>query len=253
VDTDLIVGSLKAASAAITGVLGIAAILTNYKKPNGELTRGGRWVFAGIAVSTFVGLLTTGFETYKAREDSKEQAKRTETVLREVTRAVQPITQMGLYAALEVPPGNKKVDPYIARFRAGIAEIGPLFQLPMSEQFTPDNLAKRGGIYPSLNDDGSVATYAVQQNTKYWPTREQEMDLHLLVTGLDMPFYIFKKPIEPKDFEFVGGLADFEAYGSRLGEPHGDVACKKRSIARLTWFNNPETSVEDERQDHFGY
>ena len=119
-DTDLAITIFKTASPLIAGALGIAALFVNYHNAAGKLTRGGYAVLTGIALSAMVGMATSIFEARKSRIDSQEQLARNEAVLREVTRAIQPITELRTSFWMEVPPGIPVVDAYIKRASAGI-------------------------------------------------------------------------------------------------------------------------------------
>jgi hypothetical protein len=131
VDADIVIGLFKVAGALIAGALGVAALLADYRDPVGKLSRAGIAVFAGIVISSMVGVVTSVVETQKARSEGLEQAARTEALLREISRAVQPIRELRLSYWIELPQGHKVIDDYVKRVTPIIEERLPkLTQMP---------------------------------------------------------------------------------------------------------------------------
>ena len=96
---DLVVAILKIAGATISGALGIAGVLYNFKKRQ-KLTKHGRWVIAGIVISSLVAIAATIAEDVKGREES-------ERIRNELTKLLNPLTDLTLYisVAFERGPG----------------------------------------------------------------------------------------------------------------------------------------------------
>jgi hypothetical protein len=66
-DFDALVGALRVAGATITGVLGAAGLVLNFKDEGGVLTRAGKFVLGGIIGSAIVAIAASGAEIYKAK------------------------------------------------------------------------------------------------------------------------------------------------------------------------------------------
>jgi ABC-type Fe3+-siderophore transport system permease subunit len=109
-DTEVTIGILKAAGALIGGAL-VAGLLANYRDPGGKLTRAGVAVLSGISLSALGGVITSVIETQKDRTSSREQAiaQSTGSLLRELSRSIQPIYELKITYWMELPQENKIV------------------------------------------------------------------------------------------------------------------------------------------------
>src|SRR5712691_4022179 len=118
--TNAAIALIKTAAAIFGLALGLLALLGNYKSPTGALTPTGRTVFILIVLTAVAAVGASVIEAYKAESESTKQAARTERVLRELSRTIQPITQLSVFCQLQIPPGNGTVDRYIERLSSGI-------------------------------------------------------------------------------------------------------------------------------------
>jgi hypothetical protein len=94
-NTEIKIAVFKVVTAVISGVLG-AVGLYNFRDASGHRTRMSNWLLVGIALSASVGVGTPIFEAQKDLASSREQAARTETVLRELSRSIKPIRELKL-------------------------------------------------------------------------------------------------------------------------------------------------------------
>ncbi|MBR1201050.1 hypothetical protein JQ574_34170 [Bradyrhizobium sp. AUGA SZCCT0158] len=201
---DILLGLLKAASASLSGILGVAALYSDYRGPDGKLTGAGRGVFAGILIAAVVGVITSFVETNKSQADSKEQATRTETLLREVSRAVQPITQFNVHTAFEIPAGHATVDSYVKRFRESIEKRTDL-KFPYDQR-----LPEFRGLSFMNDENDTLELVRVEYGSDLWPIPEKEPDMSLLAATATPSVYLMRKPIKPETFQVEMSNADFE-------------------------------------------
>ena len=206
-DTDLVIAIFKTASPLFAGMLGIAALLVNYHNEAGKLTRGGYAVLTGIVVAALVGMATAVFEAQKVRTASQEQLARTETLLREVARAVQPITELRLIYWVEIPPGIPVVDAYIKRARAGIeARKASLSAMP------PPVDGLKGLVGLALDVDRKLIDVIINPESDLWPAKDTpEEVLSILVSTFSLGVKILKEPVDPEKYEPWHGSGDFDA------------------------------------------
>lgn len=67
-----ILGIVKCLSALATGVFGTVAVLVEYRRPDGKLTRGGQFAIAGIVLTTSLTLMLQTAESAKAEKDAAD-------------------------------------------------------------------------------------------------------------------------------------------------------------------------------------
>lgn len=204
-DTDAWLAILKMVGAVIGAILGIAGLLLDFKSSNGRLSRAGVAVLTGIVLSGLVGVGGSIVEAYKARSDSAQQAARTEQLLHEINRAVQPITELHAYYWVEIVPKDKITQAYIDRLRNGIEErVGTLRRLNAVE---PNN----GLSAVSSGADGDPYDVEITDKSDLWPTADEEF-IGATAKFLTLSVYINKAPVEPY-FAPIDGVDDFSAYG----------------------------------------
>src|SRR5206468_2463651 len=102
-DPDFVITAVKITGAILGGALGVLGILFNFKRPNNRISGWGVVVLAGIVGSATVGVLGSIVEGYKAKSEATQQAARTERLLRELSRAIQPITQLEIMYWVRLP------------------------------------------------------------------------------------------------------------------------------------------------------
>jgi hypothetical protein len=118
-------------------------------------------------ISAAIGVSDTIFEAYKAKSDSKSRAEHAEHLLHEISRNLQPITKLSASYWMEIPPGNRIVDSYIARLNKGIEErVKSLSGLP--------HKLRGDGIWASaLENDGEPLSIEVTSKSDLWPKGEE--------------------------------------------------------------------------------
>jgi hypothetical protein len=150
---DWLLAVLKFVGAATAGVLGVAGLVFDFKNSDGRLNRTGYCVLAGIILAALVGIGTSLVEAYKAGAEAKQQMARTEQLLHEIDRAVQPITMLETTYWLEIAPKDPVVTSYIDQIRTTVEnEIDDLRKLGPHEGRT-SYVRDRHPRRPSLSND----------------------------------------------------------------------------------------------------
>lgn len=208
-DFDTAIGALKSASALISAALGIAAIFSNFRTKSGKLTRGGYAVLVGICISAVVGIVTSTIETKKARSESEEQLRRNEVVLKEVSRAVQPITALEMNYWFEIPQGNPNVDAYVKRISAAISQ-----RMDALSAFPPlaDQESTKGLKPWLLDENNNVVGIGIEKESDLWPSFENDerpIATMLMLMGMSANFR--RAPVEPEKYQPIHGRDDFQA------------------------------------------
>jgi hypothetical protein len=201
---DALLAVLKFVGAATAGVLGVTGLIFDFKNSAGRLNRTGYYVLAGIIVAAFVGMGSSVLEAYKAESEAKQQRARTEQLLREIDRAVQPITMLKTTYWLEIVPKDEVVTSYIDQIRRTIEN-------------KIDDLRKRSstqdGVYASATDiDGDPLSITIDQKSALWPHDDAS---YIGDAAREFAFGIFmmREPVRPPISIVVGAAdsADFSA------------------------------------------
>jgi len=114
-DPDIVIAALKITGELLGGVLGAMGVLLNFKRPDNRLTGWGVILLVGIALSAAAGVFGSIAEGYKAKSEATLQSARTETLLRELSRTIQPITQLEITYWAKVPSDAPGVQAYVDR------------------------------------------------------------------------------------------------------------------------------------------
>lgn len=199
---DTTIAAFKIASAIIGGILGVVGVFGENRDASGRINRRGRLVIAGLIVSAVIGVLASVVESRKAAADAAEQAARTEQVLKELSRAVQPITEFQLSFWVTLSGDAAPVKSYLARILPAI-----------------DAHARRGAKGPShrtglrtiVRDDDKVLEVEIDLRSPLGPGGA-EAGVATVAGALRFSVYIRRKPIPAETFEAViPGGADWIA------------------------------------------
>ncbi len=124
--SNLILTILQYISTAITGVLGIAGILFNYKdKDTGKITKSGKTVIVVLCFSLAIALISKTIELDLKRRNNESEATRARiaseqalAVSRNVERIVNTISDVTIELELETPLSAAVFDPYRKNLKA---------------------------------------------------------------------------------------------------------------------------------------
>jgi hypothetical protein len=198
---DALLAVLKFVGAVTGGVLGVAGLIFDFKNSAGRLNRTGYCVLAGIILAALVGMGTSVVEAYKAGAEAKQQIARTEQLLHEIDRAVQPITMLQTTYWLEIVPKDPVVRSYIDQIRTTVEK-------------KIDDLRRMGptkdGLYTSATDiNGDPLSIEIDEKSALWP---HDNAVYIAEAAKEFAFSIFmmKTPVQPP-INTVFGSADFSA------------------------------------------
>lgn len=216
-DFDLTIAILKVVGALAGGILGSAAIFSDFHNTaTGKLSAWGKAVLTGIIVSSSVGVVTSVIETWKAENETKEQTARTNAILKEISRSIQPITEMRLNAWMEVPRSYEVVNRYATRLQAGISERLSALGAPMTAQ--PPSAALKGLEPWARSANGAILNVEIGPESDLWPNRDSEVELNSMLMFGGFSIYITKTPIDPEKFQPLHGGFDFDALSFDFGK-----------------------------------
>jgi len=203
-DINAVLALVKIAGALISIALGVYGLLNSKY-----------WTLNGIGIAVLIGIVVFGLlsagaswiEAYKAKSESREQAARTEHLLRELSRSIQPITQLSALYRVQIPPGNRTVDSYIQRLSSGIEA-----QVDMLRTFKgPYGL--RAISFDAAGERREPLDIQIDQQSDLWP-RNEEAIIGMVASSLTLSVRVRKQPIIPEKFDFMSIQSDFEADAS---------------------------------------
>jgi hypothetical protein len=201
--SEIIIALLKAAGTIIGGVLGVVGLVTNFKNRNA-----GVLVLLGIVLAAIIGTGSSIVEGYKAKSDSSEQLVRTEHLLNELARSIQPITKLSACYWMEIPPGNKAIDSYIKRLSAGIeTRIETLRDI--------SHIPRDTGLSIVASDiDDEPINIEINNKSDLWPQGDEAF-IGVTAQFLLLSVIILRKPTNLETFRPIRGAAnlDFSADG----------------------------------------
>ena len=234
--SEVIIALLKAAGAMIGGVLGVVGLFANFQTKKGRLTSAGVAVLAGIVLASVIGVGSSIVEGYKAKSDISDQLSRTEHLLHEITRSIQPITRLSAYYRMEIPPGNKVVDSYIKRISSGIeARIETLRDIRYKVNETGLNAV-------GIDVDGEPIDVEINIKSDLWPQGDEAF-IGTALQFFPISIIIMRKPTNPEMFMPIHGAGnlDFSASGLIPTSPIFSWDRKKRRlyvVARMEFNKN---------------
>lgn len=206
---DDVIAVIKITGALVGGALGVLGLFFNFRRPNNRISGLGAVVLAGIVVSAVVGVVGSIVEAHKAKLQATQQAARTERLLRELSRAIQPITQLEMTYWVYLPSNAPQVRGYLADVSRGIE--ARIESLRREVFFKPDD----GGIHITASGLGNEPlSIKIGHKSALWP-RGKDADIAALVGSFTFNVFIRKTPIAEENFEPViaadGRYADWIA------------------------------------------
>ena len=114
---------LKFVSIAVAGLIGAIAVFSNLRGPDGTLTLWGKLSIIGIAVSTVVGAAIQTFELEIGRLNTITGLERTEKLLFQINRNIQPIEKVEITFWLNFPINHPKLRNYREKLNAAVIKF----------------------------------------------------------------------------------------------------------------------------------
>jgi hypothetical protein len=174
-DTEVTIAILKVASPLVTAALGILALLRDNRDPTTRKLTG--WgvvtLLCGIPLTAMVGVSTSVFEAQKDRASSREQAARTEALLREINRSMQTIQKLKLRYWMDLPQENKVVAAYVRRMSAGVGDRLKLFKFP-PPKFQFRDAPTKGLDAWATTANGEPLNVSITPESDLWPKDDDD-------------------------------------------------------------------------------
>jgi hypothetical protein len=196
-DSVTVIAALKITGALLGGVLGVMGVLLNFKRPDNRISGWGVIVLVGIALSAAAGVFGSIAEGYKAKSEAALQSARTETLLRELSRAIQPITQLEITYWATVPSEAPGVHAYLDRVSKAIeAQRGQLRTITFADD--------KGIHVTSSGQNDEPLRIDLGLHSRLWP-RGNEPPVGTVALGFHLSVFIRKIPIKTEEFRPVIG------------------------------------------------
>lgn len=195
---DLFLAVLKVLVAIGTCVVGVFALLGDYRDSSGSINNHGRRTLYWMVALAVTAIVIAIIENQKAVTDSKEQLARSENLMREISRSVQPLRKMAISFQFEIPDDGAMVSDYIRKLDLGVRKNSRELQ---------NNLLKGKGASFSVGTfglGGEPLTVTIERQGRYWPKGDSS-DIGLLVDNLRPSLLFYRIPMAPKDFNLVRG------------------------------------------------
>jgi hypothetical protein len=120
---DAALAIVKIVSVLLTGCFAIIGLLVEYKdKATGKITKGGRMALIGIVLSTTLALVSQVIEQNKSIEEVRESAARSEKLLTEISKSLQPLREAQISLFFDIDVNDSEFHAYKARLVQGIQE-----------------------------------------------------------------------------------------------------------------------------------
>ncbi|MBO9441126.1 hypothetical protein J7363_03395 [Phaeobacter italicus] len=209
---DILLAILKTSGALISGLLGLTALFSNFRMTNGHLSLTGKLVFAGILFSSSVAATTSVLESLSDFESNREQMARNETLLHEISRAVQPIAELKISFFATIPTDHPQVRSYVTRLEEGINDrADDLLKFPPDDQY-------EGLSVISKDIDHGILSVSIKPESDLWPSLPDEAAINSVVTFGSPSLSFLRKPISLTEYPLTHRDADLSAMGLPMGQ-----------------------------------
>lgn len=204
----LILGILKFGGLLLSGVFGVYSLLVKFNGENDKITKSGRHALIIIIItSTMVGVLSAAIEIYRdsVRErttleaQAKEMldtAKRTEKMISEINRSLQPISCLSISRWINVPTDHFRLKNYISRFETELPNA--LALLTSTGQFPGYN----GGTFDKGNNPVNIN---FDRSALLAPDKSKEALAYWVFIAADITLDFFRSPIDEKSYTSIPG------------------------------------------------
>lgn len=209
---DILLAILKTSGAVISGLLGLTALFSNFRTADGHLSLVGKLVFSGILVSSAVAATTSVLESLSDFESNREQMARNETLLHEISRAVQPIADLKISFLATIPTDHPQVSSYVTRLEEGINDrADDLLKFPPDNQYEGLSVSSKG-------IDHGILSVSIQPGSDLWPNLPDEAAINSVATFGNPSLSFLRTPISPTEYPLTHGDADLSAIGLIVNE-----------------------------------
>jgi hypothetical protein len=161
---------------AFAGLFSMLPLVVDYRDKHKKINKWGRIALIGAAISTFVSAASQYFELQKDKSDAQDALSRTNTLLAQVKRVLNPVRDLNLGACVEVPLGSPdmaEASTRLKQYAAGDLTVpsGDIFNqaghslLIRSTSSIIQNLPPNVEVYRALSDVTIEVSFIVSPAT----------------------------------------------------------------------------------------
>ena len=162
---------VKFVSVVLTGCFAIFGLLIEYKdKATGKITKGGRLALVGIVLSTTLALVSQLIEQRKSIDAARESAARTEKLLTEISKSLQPLREIQIGLSFDIDVDDSEFSAYKARLVQGVREYVRRHPKLDAEAMSD----KSNGLSWGRAQDDKIVSVLVEINSAFSPNEKTE-------------------------------------------------------------------------------
>jgi hypothetical protein len=195
---DVLITILKYIALFISSISGILGLLSDFRdKQTNKITKNGYRLLWLIVASGFVSLALQSLELYRdkkkdeiAEQKSLEEAKRTNQMLSDLNRTLNPIKDINVSYTIQIPLYDPKLKNYKARLITSLDSIfGTLSNVGIEER--REILDKDYGIFVTGYSANSILSIELRKDSPLLPDKMNEtLAYYVLQYGeVDYKFY----------------------------------------------------------------
>ena len=204
-----ILPTLKMVSIVLTGILGVVALLVDFRDEKGKVTRWGRWSLIGVIVGTLVSAAMTGFEmvreeaqSQQTAQESLELSQKTSKIMQDINRSLNPLKDVQFSFSVDVSLKDAAFAGYKERLEQRVQKLlgkyGSKLKVPKNEL-----------VVATADSDGAI-TLDVNGRSPLFPSEEEETAAYYALRQIDLVLEFYRRPIQPD--AYCGGIDEVEQY-----------------------------------------
>jgi len=199
-NVDLILAAVKFGGILVVGVIGILALIVEYKDDKNKITKWGRRALFLTIISVSLSIVAHSLEFYKSQKESekrqlalKKEVEFNQKLLSEIHRNLHSFESIttSLFLRFSLPK------EHAARYLERLDKLAKSFI--QSGYDDKSGLSVAGSVLDSESGDiEEVTDVRIHKCTTGFPSHDKERILHLLMSYISIDFVIFKEPWDAK-------------------------------------------------------
>lgn len=176
---------------ALTGAFGVLGLISDFRDPiTKRITKWGKVAFFGVVASTIVALVAQVLEANKTTNEAKAAAEaaqaqigKSDLILRNVDRSLNPLTDIRISYRLRVPFDAQSLISYKQRLEKGVSQI--------VVNHAAHKSTMRLGSPAMIRKDGTVGIVRIPADSPLFPNKSELVSYYVLwFSGLDLQFFL---------------------------------------------------------------
>ena len=214
---DTIIALFKFAGLILSCVFGIFGLTVEFKDKKGRITRAGRRALILIVAGSVIAVMAQALELIRAKnesiatslrqsKDALEAAQRTEKLISEINRGLQPFRDVRLSYWIIVPMDHVKLKDYLERFNREVAEVVPILNADAKQS---SGVLRTLDAFPSVLDaERNVEELSIRGGSRLAPKKDTEKLAYNILNYSEVQLEFFRTPIAVKDYSASGVTAN---------------------------------------------